>query len=130
MFRAVHLELIVSLTTGAILQALRRFIARRGRPSIIYCDNGTNLRGAEGSLKRLDMDLMFKYSSAQRNAWKFNPPGAPWWGGWWERLIRVIKQLLRTLGRACLTYQELATVLCDCEAVVNARPLTYVFGRI
>ena len=126
-FCAVHLELIVSLSTGAFLQALRRFIARRGRPSTIYCDNGTNFRGAEDSLKRLDMDLVFKYSSAQRIAWKFNPPGAPWWGGWLEHLIRVIKQLLRrTLRRACLTYQELATVLSDCEAVVNARPLAYM----
>ena len=28
---------------GSFLQALRRFIAQRGRPSTIYCDNGTNL---------------------------------------------------------------------------------------
>jgi hypothetical protein len=75
----------------------------------------------------MDMDLVFKLSSAQRIVWKFNPPGAPWWGGWWERLFRVIKQLLkRTLGRACLTCEELATVLCDRDAVVNARPLTYM----
>ncbi|GFX53446.1 integrase catalytic domain-containing protein [Trichonephila clavipes] len=47
--------------------------------------------------------------------------------GWWERLVRVIKELLkRTLGKAILTYEELLTVLCDCEAVVNSRPLTYV----
>ena len=64
-FSAVHLELIVSVSTGAFLQALRRFIARRGRPSTIYCDNGTNFRGAEGSIRQLDMDLLFKYSSAQ-----------------------------------------------------------------
>ncbi|GFV60053.1 transposon Ty3-G Gag-Pol polyprotein [Trichonephila clavipes] len=32
--------------------------------------------------------------------WKFNPPTAAWWGGWWERLVRVIKELLkRTLGK-------------------------------
>ncbi|GFT22798.1 integrase catalytic domain-containing protein [Trichonephila clavipes] len=29
-------------------------------------------------------------------------------------------------GKAILTYEELLTVLCDCEAVVNSRPLTYV----
>ncbi|GFW77235.1 integrase catalytic domain-containing protein [Trichonephila clavipes] len=46
---------------------------------------------------------------------------------WWERLVRVIKELLkRTLGKAILTYEELLIVLCDCEAVVNSRPLTYV----
>lgn len=126
-FRAVHLELLVSLSTGASLQALRIFIAWRGRPSTIYCDNRTNFRGAECSLRRLDMNLVFKHTCTQRVAWKFNPPGAPWWGGWWEHLIRVIKLLLRrTLGRACLTYRELAAVFCDCEAVVNARPLKYM----
>ncbi|GFV85437.1 integrase catalytic domain-containing protein [Trichonephila clavipes] len=27
--------------------------------------------------------------------WKFNPPTSAWWGGWWERLVRVIKELLK-----------------------------------
>ncbi|GFX52956.1 integrase catalytic domain-containing protein [Trichonephila clavipes] len=50
-----------------------------------------------------------------------------WWGGWWERLIRVLKDLLkRTLGNSVLTYEELLTVLCDCESIVNSRSLTYV----
>lgn len=34
--------------------------------------------------------------------------------------------LKKTLGRAYLTYEELETVLCDCEAVINSRPLTCV----
>ncbi|XP_035222684.1 uncharacterized protein LOC118195468 [Stegodyphus dumicola] len=47
--------------------------------------------------------------------------------GWWERLVRVVKELLRrTLGNAVLTTEELYTVLCDCESIINSRPLTYV----
>ncbi|KAF6205629.1 hypothetical protein GE061_019802 [Apolygus lucorum] len=58
---------------------------------------------------------------------KFNPPIAAWWGGWWERVVRMIKELvMRNLGQAALTYEELTTVICDIEAVINARPLTYV----
>ncbi|GFY74103.1 integrase catalytic domain-containing protein [Trichonephila inaurata madagascariensis] len=50
---------------------------------------------------------------------------AAWWGGWWERLVRVLKTLLRkTLGNAVLTAEELQSVLCDCESVVNSRPLS------
>lgn len=30
-----------------------------------------------------------------RICWNVNPPAAPWWGGWWERLIGLIKDLLR-----------------------------------
>ncbi|GBN78323.1 hypothetical protein AVEN_65408-1 [Araneus ventricosus] len=39
----------------------------------------------------------------------------------------MTKEILRKiLGRAALVYEELVTVLCDCERVINSRPLTYV----
>ncbi|GFW68570.1 integrase catalytic domain-containing protein [Trichonephila clavipes] len=50
-----------------------------------------------------------------------------WWGGLWERLVRMLKELLRrTLGDAVHTIEELQTVLCDCESVINSRTLTYL----
>ncbi|GBN23577.1 hypothetical protein AVEN_273914-1 [Araneus ventricosus] len=40
----------------------------------------------------------------------------------------MLKQLLRkVLGRASVTYEEMATLLCKCESVVNGRPLTYLY---
>ncbi|GFS70336.1 integrase catalytic domain-containing protein [Trichonephila clavipes] len=126
-YRAVHLELTSSLSTDAFLLSLRRFIARRGRPRVIYSDNGTNFRRAHGELSGIDWEKVLKLATAQRIIWKFNPPTAAWWGGWWERLVRVLKELLRrTLGNAILTTEELQTVLCDCESVINSRPLTYL----
>ncbi|GFW41706.1 integrase catalytic domain-containing protein [Trichonephila clavipes] len=125
-YRAVHLELTSSLSTDAFLLSLRCFIARRGRPRVIYSDNGTNFRGAHGELSGIDWEKVLKLATIQRIIWKFNPPTAAWWGGWWERLVRVLKELLRrTLGNAILTTEELQTVLCDCESVINYRPLTY-----
>ena len=42
-------------------------------------------------------------------------------------LIRLLKQLLKkTLGTVLLTYEELETVLCDCEAVINSSPRAYI----
>ncbi|GFS50998.1 putative RNA-directed DNA polymerase from transposon X-element [Trichonephila clavipes] len=126
-YRAVHLELTSSLSTDAFLLSFRRFIARRGRPRVIYSDNGTNFRGAHGELSGIDWEKVLKLATIQRIIWKFNPPTAAWWGGWWERLVRVLKELLRrTLGNAILTTEELQTVLCDCESVINSRPLTYL----
>jgi len=83
--------------------------------------------GTDRAFGQLDWEKIIKNSAIERIDWRFNPPTAAWWGGWWERLIRLLKQMLKkTLGRASLTYEELETVLCDCEAVINSRPLTFV----
>ncbi|GBM73126.1 hypothetical protein AVEN_46273-1 [Araneus ventricosus] len=104
------------------MQALRRFWARRGRGSTLYTDNGTNFVGAANALKSLDWDC-----SLMKIKWLFSPPSAPWYGGFWERMVRSIKELLRKcLGKACATYEEMLTLLSDCEATINGRPLTYL----
>ncbi|UYV76477.1 hypothetical protein LAZ67_14000520 [Cordylochernes scorpioides] len=90
-YRAVHMEVIQGLDTPSFLMALRRFISRRGRPLVIYSDNGTNFAKTNKLLSHIDWDQMSNYSSAQKIIWKFNPPVSPWWGGFWERLIRIIK---------------------------------------
>ncbi|GBN44209.1 hypothetical protein AVEN_32713-1, partial [Araneus ventricosus] len=59
----------------------------------------------------------------------FQSPAAPWYGGWWERMICLIKQLLReVLKRACVTYEEMVTLLCESESVVKGRPLTCLYN--
>ncbi|GFW47385.1 uncharacterized protein TNCV_4536761 [Trichonephila clavipes] len=122
-YRAIHIELVSSLSTECFMLSLRRFIARRTRPETIYTGNETNFVGTYSELKNLDWDKIMQETDIKPIKWKFNPPTV----AWWERLVRVIKELLnRTLGKAILTYEELLTVLCDCKEVVNYRPLTYV----
>ncbi|GBN43659.1 hypothetical protein AVEN_262637-1 [Araneus ventricosus] len=99
--------------------ALRRFVARRGRCSTIYCDNGSNFVGAANILRSLDWKKIIKYGTVNAIDWKFNPPTV----AWWERLIKIIKDLLK---RVYLSHEEMMTVLCDCEAIINSRPLAYV----
>jgi len=43
--RAIHIEIAHSLDTSSFINALRRFIARRGRPKHIFSDNGGNFVG-------------------------------------------------------------------------------------
>lgn len=126
-FRAVHFELVTSLSTASFLMTLRRFIARRGRPSVIYSDNGTNFVGLSNMFKQLDFEKLTRTLAIEQIQWKFNPPSAAWWGGFWERLNGILKRLLRrTLKRSCLDYEEMLTVLLDCEAVINSRPITFL----
>ena len=90
--RAVHLEVAGDLSTDAFILALRRFIARRGKPTLIWSDNGTNFIGANNelkdALKSLDQTKISNtLSSNYAIEWKFNPPVSPWMGGIWEAMI-------------------------------------------
>ena len=52
---------------------------------------------------------------------------APWMGGFYKRLIGLVKRSLRkTIGRRLLTTIQLQTLLKEIEAVLNSRPLVYV----
>lgn len=117
--RAVHLELVDSLSLLEFMMALRRFAARRGLPSVLYSDNATTFKGAERQLRA--------YFGPHSPEWKFIVPKSPWWGGWWERLIRSVKGALKkSLGTSCLSRAELETTLHEVEACINSRPLTFV----
>jgi hypothetical protein len=55
--KAIHIELVTFLTTEAFIAAVRRFIARQGKPRTIYSDNGTNFQGAANQLHELYRQL-------------------------------------------------------------------------
>ncbi|KFD63099.1 hypothetical protein M514_24686 [Trichuris suis] len=50
--RAVHLELTPSLNLNSVIQAVKRFISRRGRPRIMMSDNGSSFVKAAKCLRR------------------------------------------------------------------------------
>ncbi|GIY60978.1 reverse transcriptase [Caerostris extrusa] len=123
-YRAIHLEPLTSLSTESFMQALRKFIARRGRPSTVYTDNATNFRGTDNALKKIDWQ---KISENECYPIKCSIPYCCLVGGWWEQLIRSVKSLpLRILGRSLVNLEELLTILCDVEASINSHPLTYI----
>ncbi|XP_054715419.1 uncharacterized protein LOC129224899 [Uloborus diversus] len=128
-YRAVHFELVKSMSTESFILALRRFVARRGRIVVLYTDNGLSFVGTNNVLWTLDWNKISSYSTTRQISWKFVPPTAAWWGGWWERMVGMLKDLLRRmLGKSSVNYEELSTILCDCEAVINSRPLTYILS--
>ncbi|XP_055701775.1 uncharacterized protein LOC129801041 [Phlebotomus papatasi] len=130
--RAIHIELVADLTTSAFLASLRRFIARRGKPFEILCDNATNFVGASRELAELQQMFESSYnqsqiieaSAEQGINFKFIPPRSPHFGGSWESSIKRLKHhLYRTIGLSHLTEQEMLTILVQIEGCLNSRPI-------
>ena len=68
------------------------------------------------------------YLANKRIKWHYNLELAPWWGGFYERHVGLVKKSSkRILARALLTLEEIMTVLCDIECVLNSRPITYIY---
>ena len=129
--RAIHLEVSSSLDTDSCINALRRFICRRGQVTSIRTDNGTNFVGAQKELRAALKDLnQHKIQNALLRdgvKWTFNPPYGAHHGGVWERLIRPVKKILcSVLKEQRLDDETLQTALCEVEGIMNDRPLTTV----
>jgi len=127
--RAVHLEVATSLDTDSYINALRRFIARRGQVTKMRSDNGTNFIGAERELKRAlnEWNLsQIQNAMLQKNIdWQFNPPAGSHFGGVWERLIRSVRKAMNSVIREKnLDDDGFHTLMCEIEMILNDRPIT------
>ena len=132
--RAVHLESANSLDTTSFINALRRFICRRGPVRQLQSDQGSNFMDAKRELKEAVAefdDNQIKEELLKNNCdwitFKMNVPSASHMGGVCGRQIRAVRSvLLAVLERngAQLDDESLRTYLCDCEAIINSRPLT------
>ena len=101
--RAVHLEVIESMSTSSFINALRRFLSIRGPVKHLRSDRGTNFIGA---CRELQVNT--------------DDPA-------WERLIGVARRILDGLlvkdGPTRLTHEVLSTLMAEVMAIMNARPL-------
>ena len=130
--KAVHLELVSDLLTESFITCLRRFVARRGKPSSIWSDHGTNLVGANRVLKELYAFLLSKkteeticdFCSTQGIDWHFIPERAPHFGGSWEAAVKSFKtHMKRIVGNSKFDFEEMTAILTQIEACLNCHPL-------
>jgi hypothetical protein len=129
--RAAHLDLVTSLTTEAFLNVFKRFYSRRGIPQKMISDGGGCFVGAARELKALydflggpGKDPITNGLAEHGIEWVFAVPRAPHTSGAVETMVRQAKILLRkTIASTPLTYEDLSTVICQAESVLNSRPL-------
>jgi len=100
----VYLELTSDLSTNVFFQAFNRMISRRG-----LCSNAKTFKCADRQIRKLyksqssdsdqpwndiDQDELHAKLASKGIKWKFIVEHSPWRGGWWERLIRNVKEPL------------------------------------
>ncbi|XP_046560573.1 uncharacterized protein LOC124269595 [Haliotis rubra] len=135
--RAIHLEVASQLDTSSCINAIRRFIARRGCPKKIWSDNGTNFIGSKRELNEAveswNLHQIQQEMLQKGIMWEFNPPMGSHFGGAWERMIRTVRKIMYSLLRSQvikLDDEGIHTLFCEIESIVNNRPITTVSSDI
>ena len=127
--RAIHLEVTLDLLTESFIEALRRFAAVRGMPNLVYSDNGKTF---EGAAKLVAQKINEKPNttptkeefSGQAIDWHFISPRSPWWGGFYERMVQVVKKSLKRVmtDKGC-NYLQFETAVKRIEGAANDKQI-------
>ena len=126
---AIHIQVLHSLDTDFFINALKRFIARRGPPLQMKSDNGGNFGKAEKELREVinkwNQCKTHEFLLAKSVKWIFNPPVGSHHGGVWERSIRTATKVMKALLKEqTLDDEGLLTLMAEVEAIINGRPIT------
>ena len=118
--RGVVLDLVPDASAKTFVNSLKKFISRRGCPRIILSDNGTAFTA----------ELTQNFAATRNIKWQFSLTEAPWFRGFWERLVSPVKRSMKkTLGNSMVCFNELQILLYEIELVLNSRPLGFVYDN-
>ena len=99
--RAIHIEMLYSLDAQSLSCAFKRFVAHRGGVTKILSDNATNFTKGEQELCQAFLfhsrNTLYQYAVPNSIEWSFIPPKFPNFGGFYERLIAVLKRVFRAI---------------------------------
>lgn len=122
--RAVHLEVIESMSTSAFINALRWFL-------VTVRGSVKHFRSNRGACRELNInadDPELKGDLQEQGCfWTFNAPHSSHMGGAWERMIHIARHIVDALlqknNLSRLTHEVLTTLMSEVMAIMNARPL-------
>ncbi|XP_062556787.1 uncharacterized protein LOC134221614 [Armigeres subalbatus] len=130
--KAVHLEVVPDLSTAACINAVKRFIAYRGRVLELHCDNATTFVGADRELRKLRKEFQQQFKSKEWGEYctgngitfRFIPARSPHFGGIWESGVKSFKyHFRRIMGQKAFSMDQLLSVVAQIQSVLNSRPL-------
>ncbi|XP_064098139.1 uncharacterized protein LOC135209372 [Macrobrachium nipponense] len=116
------------MTTQSLLLIFCWFCGTWSVPKQIISDNGTNFKATAKFLEEICSDPQIReYFGNCGIVWKFIAPRAPWQGGFYKRMIKVVKNCLRkVLYHRRVSLDELQTVVVEIQSRFNNRLLTYI----
>ena len=115
--RAVRLEITRDFSSKSLVLAIRHFIARRSKPALFVSDKFKPFKCA--NVKEFILKHWIK--------WEFILERSPLVGGFYQRLIGIIKSSLqKTLGKAKTSYVEMCTIISEVKGDINNRSLTHL----
>ena len=104
------------MNSASFIRSFRRFVLGYGCPDNVISDNGSDFVSSRNSRN---------FVASRFIEWYLNLPLTPWYGGFFERLVKSVKDLLiKYLNDSRLPYEEMQTVLFACEVILNNRRLT------
>lgn len=132
--KAIHMELLSDMTTDNFLASFKRFISRRGKPTQVYCDNGSTFKGAKNQLSEFYKIYNSKehknkiecFCNEEQITFNFIPSYSPVFGGLWEAGVKSAKyHIKRVMGtNTQFTYEQFNTIIVQVEGILNSRPIT------
>ena len=127
--RGVHLEATRGMSTQDFILGFHRFMDIRGVPERIDSDNGSAFVRANKHLNSIfGSKRVSKFLNQNRISWHFYTEHAPWMGGYIERLNSVFKRVCKkSFSKFVLSFDEFRTMVSYAMAIINCRPLTYVY---
>ena len=127
----LHIELASDYGADAFLLAYGAFLDIRGRPSMVYTDQGSQLAKASEYLVEedplgWDWSKVREVEARSKTSWRFCPPGAQYRNGLAEARVKALKHTLDLLmpkGASSLNFNEFRCLLTKCSNIINDRPL-------
>ena len=107
----IHLELVSGFHGDTLLLCLKNFTWKREKLNLFNTNKVTTFKSKE--VKAFLLNRQIK--------WKFILEKWPWWGGFYESLINIIKNCLKkVIGKSFLNCEEMDTALSDAEQTLNS----------
>jgi hypothetical protein len=121
--RALNVQVCQELTAREIGKAIQCFIAERGQPEMVISDNAQQFKMLKNIYEDAIRSHVNQYSPF--TAWHFIPARAPWWGGFYEGMIRPFKEILRSLlpSMRIRDLMHAHRIVKMAESCMNHRPL-------